>query len=83
MYVSDLTFFMASLSVGQRISIKDYKIHWEDGRTSPSWCVEPGRNFEIIEKKQRADGSYRIVIGNHRLNNGPITKGVTGAIIVV
>ena len=73
---------MASLSVGDRISINDYTIHWEDGRTSPSWCVEPGRTFEVIEIKEKPNGIYRVVIGNHRLNDGPITEGVTGAILV-
>ena len=73
---------MSSIRVGDRIRINDYTIHWEDGRTSPSWCVEPGRTFEVIQKTTRSDGKYRVVIGNHRVNNGPITRGVTGAIIV-
>ena len=74
---------MSGLKVGDRVSIRDRTIHWENGQTSPAWCVEPGRTFEVIQiSARRSDGTYRVVIGNHRLNNGPITKGVTGAIIV-
>ena len=56
---------------------------WTTGETAPSWVFESDRTFEVIEvSSQRDDGSYRIVIGNHRKGNGPITRGVTGAIYV-
>ena len=74
---------MANLYKGQRIRIIDYTIHWINGQTSPKWCVEPDRTFEVLETPKRLeDGSYRVVIGNHRKGNGPITRGVTGAIKV-
>ena len=74
---------MSDLRVGQRITIIGPRFRWEGGQRAPSWCVVPGRTFEIIQIDRRNDGSYRVVIGNHRLNNGPITHGVTGAVIVV
>lgn len=74
---------MSSLRVGDRISFSGKTITWEDGRKSPSWCVEEGRTFEILQVDKKSDGTYRVVIGNHRLNDGPITKGTTGAIIVL
>ncbi len=74
---------MSNLHRGMRIRIVDYTIHWENGQTSPGWCVEPDRTFEILEEPKRMnDGTYRVVIGNHRKGNGPITRGVTGAIRV-
>ena len=75
---------MSGLCRGDRIHISDYTIHWENGQTSPSWCVEPDRTFEVLETPKRMnDGTYRVVIGNHRKGNGPITRGVTGAIRIL
>lgn len=75
---------MAPVKVGDRVSFHGKTIHWVDGRPSPSWCVEPNRTFEVIEVAWRQDKQcWRVVIGNHRSGNGPITKGVTGAIWLV
>ena len=69
-----------SLNVGDRVSFRK-RIVWEDGRTSPEWCCEPGRTFEVLEVSDKGS-FFRVVIGNHRKNNGPVTRGVTGAIRV-
>lgn len=56
---------------------------WTTGQTAPDWVFERDRTFEVIEVgSRRPDGGYRVVIGNHRKGNGPITHGVTGALIV-
>lgn len=71
-----------SIRVGQRIRICDYRITWENGQSSPAWCCAPGVTFEVIQVTQKAPGVLRVVIGNHNANNGKITRGVTGAILV-
>ena len=84
----DLThhlFVMAGINVGDRISIIGSRFKWFDpprNPPAPKWCVEPGRTFEVIQIDKQKDGRYRVVIGNPCLNDGVVTKGVTGAIII-
>ena len=53
-------------------------------QTAPDWVFESDRTFEVIEvSSRRPDGSYRVVIGNHRKGNGPITHGITGCLKVI
>jgi hypothetical protein len=50
---------MSNLYKGQRIRIIDYTIHWINGQTSPKWCVEPDRTFEVLETPKRLeDGRF-------------------------
>ena len=69
--------------VGERISLIGRSILWSNGTVGRApWLFEKGRTFEVIQVTSPAPGQVRVVIGNHRLNNGPITHGVTGAIVI-
>ena len=69
--------------VGERISLGGHAILWSNGTVGKApWLFERGRTFEIIQVTHPAPGRVRVVIGNHRLNDGPITHGVTGAIVI-
>ena len=72
---------MTGLKVGDTISFKE-SIMCEDGTIIPKQYFEKGRTLEVIQIDKRRDGRYRVVIGNPCLNDGVVTKGVTGAIII-
>ena len=55
-----------------------------NGHPIPDCCRQNDVTFEVIEvSSRRPDGSYRVVIGNHRKGNGPITHGITGCLKVI
>jgi hypothetical protein len=70
----------APVHVGQRVGFNAIGGHWENGASMPNWLSSPQINFEVIEVTRKGSG-WRVVVGNPN-DNGRVTKGVTGAIIV-